>query len=108
LSVFASTILLVTSTIAKTVKEASMYAMPIYMIVMLLPMFTLFSQAKTETPLVYIIPVYNCIIALKGVLSTEIDLLSYLLTIGSMLIYIALLVFLLIRLFKRERVLFSK
>ena len=108
LSVFASTILLVTSTIAKTVKEASMYAMPIYMIVMLLPMFTLFSQAKTETPLVYIIPVYNCIIALKGVLSTEIDLLSYLLTIGSMLIYIALLAFLLIRLFKRERVLFSK
>jgi len=108
LSVFASAILLVTSTIAKTVKEATMYAMPIYMIVLLLPMLTMFSQNKTETLWLYIIPVYNCILGIKGVLSADINLLSYLLIIGSMIIYISLLVILLIRLFKQERVLFSK
>ncbi|HHZ18757.1 MAG TPA: ABC transporter permease [Acholeplasmataceae bacterium] len=108
MAVFASTILLVTSTIAKTVKEATMYAMPVYMIAMLLPMLTMFSQTKTESTTAYIIPIYNCIIAIKGVLTDEIDLLSYLLTVGSMVLYTALLVLLLIRLFKQERVLFSK
>jgi len=108
LAIFASSLLLVTSTIAKTVKEASMYAMPIYMIVLLLPMFTMFSEGESVNRVLYLVPVYNCILGIKGVLSLNIDLLSYLMIVLSTVVYVALLIIVLVRLFKRERILFSK
>ena len=53
LSVFASTILLVTSTIAKTVKEASMYAMPIHDRNVVADVHVVFSGENGNAPRLY-------------------------------------------------------
>jgi sodium transport system permease protein len=108
LSVLASSILLISSTIARTVKEATMFAMPIYLASIMLPVLTMFSESITNAFWHYMIPIYNCTIGLKALLSMEISLLNFSLIIGSSLVFIGLTVYLLIRLFKSEKVLFSK
>lgn len=108
LSVLASSILLVTSTIAKTVKEASMLAMPIYMAAIIIPAITMFSSGTSDNPIVYLIPIYNTVLGFKGILGMNIDLGNFLLIIGSSVVYIGLIIFLLIKMFKNERILYSK
>lgn len=108
LSVFISSILLITSTIAKTVKEATMYAMPIYMASIMIPVMTMFSEGTSVSFWMYLIPIYNCTIGLKGILAMDISLLNYFLVIGSTMVFAALIIWVLIRLFRSEKVLFSK
>lgn len=108
LSVLASSILLVTSTIAKTVKEASMLAMPIYMTAIIIPAITMFSSGGNDNPILYLIPIYNTVLGFKGILGMNIDLGNFFLIIGSSVVYIGLIIFLLIKMFKNERILYSK
>lgn len=108
LSVLISSILLITSTIAKTVKEATMYAMPIYMASILMPVMTMFSEGTSASSWMYLIPIYNCTLGLKGILAMDISLLNYSLVIGSTMVFAALIIWGLIRLFRSEKVLFSK
>ncbi|MGD9604859.1 MAG: ABC transporter permease [Bacilli bacterium] len=108
LSMLASSVLLISSTIAKTVKEATMFAMPIYLASIMLPVLTMFSETISDKFWHYLIPIYNCTIGLKALLSMEISLVNYSLIIGSSIVFIGLTIFLLIKLFKSEKVLFSK
>ena len=108
LSVLASSLLLIFSTLAKTVKEATMLAMPLYLAAIIMPVLTMFSESVSKKFWHYLIPIYNCTVGLKAVLSMEITLLNYLLIIASSLVFIVLTVFLLVKLFKSEKVLFAK
>lgn len=108
LSVFASTSLLVFSTIAKNVKEATAYAMPLYIIAMIVPAISMFSTTVPDNAGIFLIPIYNCVVGLKKILSLDMTLYQYLLMAGSSVIYITLLTALLIRMFKSEKVLFAK
>jgi sodium transport system permease protein len=108
LSVIASTSLLVFSTIAKNVKEATAYAMPLYLIALIVPAISMFSTVISDNLGIYLIPIYNCVIGLRKILSLDITLYQYLLIAGSSVLYITLLTAFLIRLFKSEKVLFAK
>jgi len=107
LSILASSILLVASTLAKTVKEATSYGYPIMLVAIIIPAMTMFSDV-TDSFIPYLIPIYNCTLGFKGLLSMEISLLNYFLIIGTSIIYIIIIVSILIKLFKNENVLFSK
>lgn len=107
LALLASSILLVTSTIAKTVKEATMYAMPIYIIAILIPSMSLGNTSIDNVSSLFI-PIYNCTLGLKAIFSMTITLEHYLIIVFSTLIYISLLIYVLIKLFKNESVLYSK
>ena len=108
LSALASGILLITSTIAKTVKEATALAMPFYLGSIMIPVFGMFNETISSTFWHYLIPIYNCTLGLKALLAMEISLLNFSLIIISSIVFISLVVWLLIRLFKSEKVLFSK
>jgi len=108
MATFASCLLLTTSTYAKSVKEATAYAMPIYLIAMILPMMNMFNSDKEATTTSYLIPIYNFSIILKDILSFKFELHEYLLGISSTLVFIVLLVMLLVRMFRNEKVLFAK
>jgi sodium transport system permease protein len=108
LSMLASSILLVTSTIAKNIKEATSYALPIYIVSLMAPAMGMFNQNKIENIALYFIPIYNCTLGFKEILAMDYEIINYLIIIGSNVVYIGIIITLLIRLFKNERVLFSK
>jgi|LFRM01.1.fsa_nt_gb sodium transport system permease protein len=108
LAALASSLLLLASTIAKTIKEASALAMPIFIGVMILPMVTMFSEKTDANPALYLIPFYNFILIIRDLLSFNLSTLNYLLTVGSAAATISVLVFILIRLFKSERILYTQ
>ncbi|MFY9421654.1 MAG: ABC transporter permease [Bacilli bacterium] len=108
LAALASTLLLLASTIARTVKEASAFATPLFIAVMVLPMMTMFSDKSSVRRGVYLIPIYNFIIVLKDLLSFNLDIVNYLLTAGSSLVVITALVLVLVKLFKSEKILYTQ
>ena len=108
IALFAATVLLIISTIAKTIKEASTMAMPIYLVAMITPTISMFSSKPTTAKGLYLIPLYNTILGLKEILSLKFDLLNFVLIVGSNIVYIGLFIVILIKLFNSERVLYSK
>lgn len=108
LATLASTLLLLTSTVAKTVKEATAYAMPVFLAVMILPIMTMFSGEAKASQYMYLIPIYNFILIIKDLLSFNFNIINYILVMGSSLVTIMLLIFVLIKLFHNEKVLFAQ
>jgi len=108
IALLASSILLIISTLAKNIKEATTLAMPIYIAAIIVPIITMFQSGEVSSKLVYFIPLYNTILGLKAIISLNFDLVNFLLILGSTLVYIALFIFILIKMFKSEKVLYSK
>lgn len=107
-SLIASSIFLLASTLAKSTKEATTYAMPAYILAMVVSMMTLFDTSMPTDAIPYLIPLYNLTIGLKGVLLNQITSLQILIICGSTITYFVLLMFLVTKLFKSERVMFAK
>ena len=107
LAMLASSIILLFSALAKSVKEATSYAMPIYIIAILTAVVSMFSKTPSDYS-VYAIPIYNLAITIKGILSFDIKLTGFIIAILSNVLYITLVVVLLVRMFKSEKILFSK
>ena len=94
--------------VAKSTKEATTYAMPAYIIAMVVSMLTIFDTSMPSGVLPYIIPLYNLTIGLKGVLLTQITPMQILLICSSTIIYFVGLMYLVTKLFKNEKLMFAK
>lgn len=108
IALFAASLMLLASTIGKTTKEATMYAMPIYMIAIFSSTFSMFNEVRDTKLYMYLIPIYNCTLGLKAVFSLEAELIPILLVLGSSILYISIVIMVLLKLFKNERVLFAR
>lgn len=97
----------VASVIAKNVKEAGTYLMPIYFVVMIAAFSNMYST-KTPALLEYGIPVYGSILAMKSVLNFELPLLGLLLNVGVAMLVTAALVYTIKVLFEKESVMFNQ
>lgn len=97
----------VASVIAKNVKEAGTYLMPIYFVVMIAAFSNMYST-KTPALLEYSIPVYGSILAMKSVLNFELPLLGLLLNVGVAMLVTAALVYTIKVLFEKESVMFNQ
>lgn len=97
-----SAIIVLISVLAKTVKEASTYVTPIYMLVLVLGIITMFT---TEPPKswFYMIPIYNTSIALQGILTQEVTFAQYGMTLGVTLVLGAVLVGVIAKAFESEK-----
>ncbi|MBF7097183.1 ABC transporter permease subunit [Alkalibacter mobilis] len=97
----------VASVIAKNVKEAGTYLMPIYFVVMIAAFSNMYS---TQTPemLEYAIPVYGSILALKSVLNFEMPAIGLLANIVVSVLVTVGLVSLIKVLFEKENVMFNQ
>jgi sodium transport system permease protein len=94
------------TTLAKNMKEASTFITPVYLVIMVLGMFTIF-QGDDVSVMQYLIPLFGPTMALKNVFTLDITLAGFLLATASNLITGALFAWLTTRLFHSEKIMFN-
>ncbi len=97
-----SAIIVLVSVFAKTVKEASSYVMPMYMLVLVLGIMTMFTTDAPKSWF-YMLPIYNTSIALQGILTQEVTAAQYGMTLGVTLALGAVLVGVIAKAFESEK-----
>lgn len=100
-------LLSIVSAFSKSVKEATSYATPVMIVVMVVGIFSMLGNVSSN-PFVYFIPVYNAVIALSAILSFEASTLTILITIISNVVYALLCGIILSKMFNNEKIMFSK
>ena len=108
LGLLASSLILIASTFGKSTKEATSYAMPLYIIAILASTISMFNTTLPDSVTLYFIPIYNITLGLKGIFTFELSTVQYLYIVGSNIVFIALTMFLVIKMFKSEKILFNK
>ena len=98
----------VISAYAKSIKEASMLILPFYFISMALGISTMFSGEASTDLWVYFMPIYSSVNLIIGILTFDISITAYIITISTSLIYLTILVYILTRLFQSEKIMFQK
>lgn len=98
-----STMIALTSVFAKTIKEATSYVMPLYMVVLVVGLMTMFTAGDVKGEMYYI-PIYNISLALKGILSHEVTMGQYGVTVAMTFVVGFLLVGIIVKAFKSEKV----
>lgn len=96
------------SAYAKTIKEASMLILPLYFISIIVSISTMFSGEAASGAAMYLIPIYSSVHMLISILTFEIVPLNFLIMILSSVVYVAILIFIINKLFQSEKVMFSK
>lgn len=99
---FAAIIALL-SVFAKSVKEASSYVMPVYMLVLMIGLMTMFQTGETAMNS-FFIPIYNTAIVLKGILAQEITMAQYGITLGITVVISVVLIGAIVKAFESEKV----
>lgn len=96
------------SVFAKNAKEANAYVMPLYMLVMIMSMMTMFSSnGGAPAQGTYAVPVYGTAIAIQGIVSSEISLLQFGMNVASNLICTVVLVLAIAKVFNNEKVMLN-
>ena len=98
-----SAIIVLISVFAKTVKEATTYVMPAYLLILVLGLTTMFTT-RNPGDLYYLIPIYNMNLSLQGILSQEVTTLQYSISLGVTLLLGALLIGVIAKAFESEKV----
>lgn len=98
----------VVSAFAKTIKEASMLILPFYFISIIIGVTSMFNSEAAESAWMYLIPLYSSVNMLIGILTFHVVPLHFTLTIISSVVYVAILIFIMNKLFSNEKVMFSK
>lgn len=98
-----SAVVALISVFAKTTKEASSYIMPVYMIVLVVGLLTMF-RTGGGSPYDYYIPFYNSAIALQEILSHELTITQYVATLAETLVLGGLITLLITKAFNSEKV----
>lgn len=95
------------SVLAKTAKEASAYVTPIYLVVMVAGMITIFSGNSSKELFMYAIPAYGSAISIQGILVGELTMVQFASTIGGTLLLAIILTTLITKAFNSEKVMFN-
>lgn len=103
-SMLAASIIVLLGSLARTVKEASSYVMPIYIIVMIMGVMTM-NLDSPGTVLSSIIPLANTVFVLKAVLIGESVFMQMVLFILTNLICILILLYATARIYNSEKIL---
>lgn len=101
------TLISVISAFAKTVKEAQTYVMPVMIVVMVIGISGMFGGAPDNAAF-YLIPLYNSVQSMVSIFSFTIHYGHLLITVIANLVFALLGVFVLTRLFRSEKVMFSR
>lgn len=98
-----SSIIALVSVFAKSTKEASTYVMPAYMLVLVIGLLTMFNTGAAD-PTYYYIPLYNTALVLQGILSHEVTMMQYAVTLIETLVIGAVMLGLIVKAFESEKV----
>jgi sodium transport system permease protein len=100
-------ILSIISTFAKSVKEATSYALPVMILVIVIGLSGMLI-GETTSELMCLIPIYSTVQCIRAVFSQTITPLMVIFTVVSDLVLIGVGVYVMTKLFSSERVMFSK
>jgi len=103
-SMLAASIIILLGSLARTVKEASSYVTPVYIIVIVMGVLTMSLDAASQ-PLLFLVPFLNSVFLMKGAIIGESTIVQLLLMICSTSIIIALLIAAISRLYNSEKIL---
>ena len=107
-TVLAFTVILsIFSSFSKSVKEATTYATPVMIVVMIIGITSMLGGAQTNT-LLYLLPIYNSTQCMAGIFGLSFNGIQFLITILSNLAFVGIGVFILTRLFNSEKIMFNK
>lgn len=99
-------ILSIISTLAKSVKEASSYAIPVMLLVMLVAATSLIGKSSSKT-IMYFIPVYNSVQAMGAILSLNFNPINFIITIVTNVVFFAIGIIVLSKMFNSEKIMFN-
>lgn len=98
----------VISAYAKTIKEASMLILPFYFVSVFVGISTMFSGEASQTLYSYLIPIYSSVNMIIAILNFDVNIVHFLLMVGSSVVYLSIFIYILNRLFQSETIMFSK
>lgn len=98
-----SGIIVLISVFAKDTKEASSYIMPVYMLILVLGIATMFTTQNIEN-WYYAVPVFNTALALQGILTGDVSVMQYAVTLAETLILGVILITVIAKAFESEKV----
>mgnify|MGYP001766530434 CR=1 FL=1 len=102
-------IISILSAYAKSVKEAGAYITPIYILTIIISIGTSFSGNTDPSLFRFIIPIYNSIESLKAIMMFSDNALVYtMITLGVNMLYLAIFVSILNKMFNNEKIMFAK
>jgi len=105
LAVILAALVIIVGTYARSQKEASMYLLPVYMVIVLVGMVSMTGGASFEG-FRFLIPVANALYALQGIIIGDVAGRDLIYTLIANVTCGAILIALSVKLFKREAVLF--
>lgn len=94
------------SALAKSVKEATTFSVPLMIVVMLVGLSSM--MFTTSSIGACFIPVFNCVQVMAGIFSLHFSAVNFAVTMAANAVYIVLLVWALAKMFESERVVFGK
>lgn len=93
--------------LAKDSKEAGTYISPLYIVVILAGMITMFTRSSSKTIIDYAIPVYGNALAIKDLIVNELTFQNFLASIGGVVLVSVIVTALITRAFNSEKVMFN-
>jgi len=96
------------SAYAKNIKEASMLILPFYFVSIIVGVSTMFSGEASSSAVTYLIPIYSSVNMLISILTFETVPMHLFIMISSSVVYVAILIFIINKLFQSEKVMFTK
>ncbi len=107
-SVLIVSIISILSAFAKTVKEATNYITPLYIVTIFVGLSAMFGTGATSNIVAYLVPLYNSVQCMVGIFSFTLSPLHIIVTVAANIAYTAIAVFVIAKLFDSEKVMFSK
>lgn len=96
------------SVFAKNSKEASAYVTPLYMVVMVLGMLTMFNMGgAAPATTTYAVPIYGSALAIQAVASNELSLVQFGLSMGGNILCVLVMVFAITKVFNNEKIMLN-
>ncbi len=105
ITILFTTLLSIVSCFSKSIKEANQYATPLMFLIMAISGATYF--ISNNNWYLYLIPIFNFINCLSEIFSLNFNLINFLITIISNIVYISLGVFVVTKMFDNEKVMFN-
>ncbi len=113
LVIFASVLIMASavsllSALAKDVKNAGTMITPFMLVVMLAGLMPMFQTGTVDSPVAYLVPFYNSIQVMADVFAHSLNWITVAVTVASDIVYTAIAIWGLTRMFNSEKVMFSK
>ena len=95
------------SAFAKNTKEAQTYVMPIYMIVLIAGMMTMFNNGMKAPLTNYAIPVYGTALSIQGIMTSELSVVQFGMSVLGNLVCSVIFVVAVVKAFNSERIMLN-